>query len=618
MDGSGSNSFVRALVTGLGDLYGLEDGITPENWEALDAEIRRRHADSGWAGEVMRRAGVERIVTDPYLEPSARCSEGSGRRVSIGGASQRAGSRLAPEVRDHNGNSGHDFARALGAELDTFDDYVAFLEYFVDTLGDSAPGRPEERSRLRPRSPFRRARRGARPPRVEKEAPSPEEQKAFGDYVVDRLCALAGERGVPIQMHLGTALIRGSHPMYAAGLVERHPGTRFLLMHLGYPWSRDLLGMAFVYRNIWLDLTWSFMLSPSHFKLALHEAIEILPDESRLMLGGDGWHVEESYGALALGRRLIGEVLHERMQAGFLSEEGSRRLARRILHENARAFFGADLPSFRTAYVTEAIGLDGLAAALDLEPRRVARGTRLRAARRSRPPGSPGRAVRAPAAARRGSWCRRWRRSCAARRCRRGRRRRDRWRGRRGNAASRGARRRTRSGWPDSIAEAARAARSAWSGWSPTALKTAITASPAKRSIVAPSRSELRHRLRPVCVQHLDRLGGRTRLREGREALEVGEEDRHLSLDAAELARAAGARSRSAAKPGETYGRNRPSIRLSSSRRALEQRHLVGAQPSRAQLLADRVERLPRSSAVTMLRSASAVRSSTCSSVASR
>ena len=142
-------------------------------------------------------------------------------------------------------------------------------------------------------------------------------------------------------MHLGTALIRGSHPMFAAGLVERHPGTRFLPHSPRLPVEPpDLLGMAFVYRNIWLDLTWSFLLSPSHFKLGLHEAIEILPDEPRLMLGGDAWHVEESYGALALGRRLIGEVLHERMQARFLNEEGSRRLARRILHENARAFFG--------------------------------------------------------------------------------------------------------------------------------------------------------------------------------------------------------------------------------------------------------------------------------------
>ena len=53
-------------------------------------------------------------------------------------------------------------------------------------------------------------------------------------------------------MHLGTALIRSSHPMHVAGLIERHPSTRFLLMPLAYPWSRDLLGMAFVYRNIWM------------------------------------------------------------------------------------------------------------------------------------------------------------------------------------------------------------------------------------------------------------------------------------------------------------------------------------------------------------------------------
>jgi predicted TIM-barrel fold metal-dependent hydrolase len=140
-------------------------------------------------------------------------------------------------------------------------------------------------------------------------------------------------------MHLGTGIIRGSHPLNVAGLIERHPRTRFLLMHLAYPWSRDLLGMAFVYRNIWLDLTWSFLLSPSHFKLALHEAIEILPDECRMMLGGDNWHVEETYGTMQTARRLIAEVLEEKVTGGYFSRETAERLARRILSENAREFF---------------------------------------------------------------------------------------------------------------------------------------------------------------------------------------------------------------------------------------------------------------------------------------
>jgi predicted TIM-barrel fold metal-dependent hydrolase len=150
---------------------------------------------------------------------------------------------------------------------------------------------------------------------------------------------LAAQQGLPVQMHLGTALIRGSHPMNVAPLLERHPGTRFLLMHLAYPWSRDLLGLAFVYRNIWLDLTWSLLLSPSHFKLALHEAIEILPDESRLMLGGDNWHAEETFATMQLARRLIAEVLSEKVDAGYFHLDDALRLARRILFENARVFF---------------------------------------------------------------------------------------------------------------------------------------------------------------------------------------------------------------------------------------------------------------------------------------
>lgn len=343
VDNSGSNAFVTSLVSAVSELYGLGNhGITRDNWEELDQEIRRRHASPGWVDDVITRAGTVRIITDPFsnILLDAPASLGSQYR-SVARINCLAVGWHA-DSHDHNGNSAHAIAAALDASVDSFDDYLSFLELFVET----APGRSQVALKnalaydrdLRfdePNEALARRAFGTRDP-------SADEQKAFGDFVVDRLCALAGEHNLPMQMHLGTALVRGSHPLHVAGLVERHPGTRFLLMHLGYPWSRDLLGLAFVYRNIWIDLTWSFLLSPSHFKLALHEAIEILPDESRMMLGGDAWHVEESYGALALARRLIAEVLDERMEARFLSKEGARRLARRILHENGRAFFEPD------------------------------------------------------------------------------------------------------------------------------------------------------------------------------------------------------------------------------------------------------------------------------------
>src|SRR5437879_13657056 len=65
-----------------------------------------------------------------------------------------------------------------------------------------------------------------------KVSPSPPERKAFSDWGVDRLCRMAGERDVPMQMHLGTAITRGSHPTKVAGQGRRHAQTRVLRMAL--------------------------------------------------------------------------------------------------------------------------------------------------------------------------------------------------------------------------------------------------------------------------------------------------------------------------------------------------------------------------------------------------
>ena len=57
------------------------------------------------------------------------------------------------------------------------------------------------------------------------------------------------------------------------------------------------------------------------------------------MLGGDNWHVEETHGAMRTARRLIAEVLEEKLAGGYFSRATAERLAGRILHDNAREFF---------------------------------------------------------------------------------------------------------------------------------------------------------------------------------------------------------------------------------------------------------------------------------------
>jgi hypothetical protein len=347
---SGSSSFVRNLARAVTELHGSGEGeITRANWEALDASVCQKHRQPAWCADVLSRARIEQVITDPYSDPLLNARDAFGPHyASVMRVNSLACGWHAGSV-DHNGNSAHTLLRRAGLEPASFDDYLAALVKLVDGMAsrhqlalknalaydrDIAFDEPDEK--------LARQAWGRR-------APSPGERKAFSDFIVDYLCRLAGERDVPVQMHLGTAIIRGSHPLRAAGLVERHPRTRFLLMHLAYPWSRDLLGMAFVYRNIWLDLTWSLLLSPSHFKLALHEAIEVLPDESRMMIGGDNWHVEETYGTLQLARRLICEVLEEKLADGYFRVEDGQRLAEKILRGNAAAFFKLKLGKGETS-----------------------------------------------------------------------------------------------------------------------------------------------------------------------------------------------------------------------------------------------------------------------------
>ncbi len=344
LEKSGSNGFVRNLVRAVTELHGQgESTITRNNWEGLDEAVRERHAEQGWWKKVIEQAQVERLITDPYTDPllDSRTTLGTNYDSVLRINAFACG--WHQESRDHNGNSALELLARLGLQPKSFDDYMTLLD-------DLVAGCPQRHQvALKNALAYDRDLAFDEPDELlareawGKLSPTVAERKAFGDFVVDRFCRAAGECDLPVQMHLGSAIIRGSNPLMAAGLIERHPRTRFLLMHLAYPWSRDLLGMAFVYRNIWLDLTWSWLLSPSHFKLALHEAIEVLPDESRMMIGGDNWHVEETYGAMKLARRLIGEVLADKISDGYFGQADAERLARKMLRENAMHFFGLDV-----------------------------------------------------------------------------------------------------------------------------------------------------------------------------------------------------------------------------------------------------------------------------------
>lgn len=340
VEGSGTNAAVRALVRALCELYHVRGGeITEENWQGLDSEIRRRNSDPSWSSSVMDRAGIQAAISDPYRDPLMDARRSLGERYRSVLRINGFAFGWHPGARDHNGNNGQAMMSRLGLSPTSFDEYMEGLGQVVDRMPSMGKVGLKNALAYDRSVEFDTLDVDAARAAWGKSDPPEHEKKAFGDVVVDRLCRLAGERDIPFQMHLGSALIRGSRPLSAAGLIERHPRTRFLLMHLAYPWTGELLGMAFVYRNIWIDLTWSWILSPTRFRAAFQEAVDVLPDESRMMLGGDTWHAEEAYGAITDARRLVGESLDAMEREGAFGRRAAERLAVKVLHDNGKAFF---------------------------------------------------------------------------------------------------------------------------------------------------------------------------------------------------------------------------------------------------------------------------------------
>jgi predicted TIM-barrel fold metal-dependent hydrolase len=80
------------------------------------------------------------------------------------------------------------------------------------------------------------------------------------------------------------------------------------------------------------------LFSPAAAKRTLADAIDML-DGRQLMFGTDSANLEEMYGTVKFTRRVLTEVLAEKIEGGFFTEKVALQIARRILYANAMELY---------------------------------------------------------------------------------------------------------------------------------------------------------------------------------------------------------------------------------------------------------------------------------------
>lgn len=169
--------------------------------------------------------------------------------------------------------------------------------------------------------------------------------KSLSDYMWHRTIELARKYNKPIQIHTGLQagdgnIIENTNPTLLANLFLQYRDVKFVLFHGGYPFGSELASLAKNFQNVYIDLCWLYIISPSYSERYLNEWLETVPVNKIMAFGGDYHNIENVYGHLLFAKEIVGNVLVEKVKCGYFSEEEAIRFADRMLHDNAVELFG--------------------------------------------------------------------------------------------------------------------------------------------------------------------------------------------------------------------------------------------------------------------------------------
>jgi predicted TIM-barrel fold metal-dependent hydrolase len=197
--------------------------------------------------------------------------------------------------------------------------------------------------------------------RVEGETLPPADNKALEDHLFWYSVRRATASRLPVKLHTGyyaqwagkkdrMPLSRvGQNPAAAADLCVVSPETRFVFMHIGYPYYEDFIALAKQNPNAWVDMCWAWIVNPVASKEFLKKFLVTAPANKVLTFGGDYIPVEPVVGHARIAREGISLALSELVEEGWLSLDDALSLVEPLLNGNARALFDVDAKARKLA-----------------------------------------------------------------------------------------------------------------------------------------------------------------------------------------------------------------------------------------------------------------------------
>ncbi len=348
-----NTGYSRCMEIAARDLYGV-DGINSETYKQLSRKMMERNKEGLYKWVLQEKAGIDICVLDTLREdydvdkklfvPVLRVSEyASPRNVKD---LEVLGKRFGNPIH----NLG-DYVNLVKGRFDALEGRVAALKIAL----------AYDRSLLFEKRTFSEAEEslnkmfktkgfswtpieGTEYSELAQNGPGKEELIPLQDYLVHLSIQEASRRGIPIQIHTGLHegnknIISNSNPELLVNLFLEYGEAKFDIFHGGWPYSSQLSALAKNFQNVYIDMCWMHIISPSRAVSALDEWLDEVPVNKIMGFGGDFLCVEGSYGHSVMARDNVAKVLAGKVDDGIYDMDEAKKYADWILRDNPRRLF---------------------------------------------------------------------------------------------------------------------------------------------------------------------------------------------------------------------------------------------------------------------------------------
>lgn len=173
------------------------------------------------------------------------------------------------------------------------------------------------------------------------------DQKTLEDHLFWFCVGQATHHDLPVKIHTGhlegnkTSHFRriAQHPQDIAELCQKAPETRFVFLHIAYPYWEELIAVAKRAFNAYVDMSWAWITDPAAAEEFLKHYLVTAPTNKLFTFGGDYSVVECVVGHAVMARRGIVRALEELVNGGLLLQHDAVELVEPLARGNARRVF---------------------------------------------------------------------------------------------------------------------------------------------------------------------------------------------------------------------------------------------------------------------------------------